>query len=105
MNHDDNTPVFGVPTTVPIGAATDDASLDHGADEIDSGLRIPVKDVNLFLAYCHEVGMLAAEDPRPNTPEEQASLDELLAMCRETLSKPLEQVREERRRRQRKAAR
>lgn len=104
MNHDDNTPAFGVPTTVPVGAATDDASLDHSADEIDPDLRIPVKDVNLFVAYCHEVGMLAAEDPRPNTPEEQESLDELLAMCRETMSKPREQLREERRRKQRKAS-
>lgn len=105
MNQDDNTPALGVPMTVRDGAAIDDTALPEPADKIDPDLRIPAKDVNLFLAYCHEVGMLAAEDPRPNTPEEQEDLDELVAMCSETLSKPREQVREERRRKQRRTSR
>ena len=69
---------------------------DPGADDIDPDLGIPVKDLNLFNGYWHARAVMAAEDPRPNTPEEQAADDELCARCLETLSKSPAEVRVER---------
>lgn len=69
---------------------------DPGADDIDPDLGIPVKDLNLFNGYWHARAVMASEDPRPNTPEEQAADDELYARCLETLSKSPAEVRVER---------
>lgn len=95
MNSDDNTPAFGVPNVRAV-ATIDDASRDQQVDEVDPDLGIPVKDLNLFNAYWHELAMIASEDPRPNTPEEQAADDELHARCLEMLSKSPAEVRAER---------
>ena len=73
-----------------LGAGTRDV------DDIDPALGIPVRDLNLFNAYWHELAVIASEDPRPNTPEEQAADDELYAKCLETLSKSPAEVRAER---------
>lgn len=99
MNHDDNTPALGVPTT-RAGATSDEGAVVQPRDEIDPNLGMPVKDLNLFNAYWHELGVMDGEDPRPNTPEEQTDVDELYAMGLATMSKSPEQVRQERRRRQ-----
>lgn len=96
MDSDDNTPAFGVrlgPVT-----ANDEASREQKADEIDPDLGIAVKDLNLFNAYWHELAMIASEDPRPNTTEEQAADDELHAKCLELMSKSPAEVRAERER-------
>ncbi len=95
MNSDDNTPAFGVATTRTVGAI-DETSGEQQADELDPDLGIPVKDLNLFNAYWHELAVMASEDPTPNTPEEQAADDELHARCLETLSKSPADVRRER---------
>ena len=95
MNRDDNTPAFGVPTR-RAAAAIDEASAEQTADELDPELGIPVKDLNLFNAYWHELAVMASEDPRPNTPEEQAADDELYAKCLEAMSKSPAEVRAER---------
>jgi hypothetical protein len=97
MNSDDNTPAFGV--RVPIGrtvGATDEASAEQTADELDPDLGIPAKDLNIFNAYWRELAVIASEDPRPNTAEEQLADDELYAKCLETTSKPPADVRAER---------
>ena len=95
MNNDDNTPAYGVPNVRAV-ATIDDASREQELDEVDPDLGIAVKDLNLFNAYWRELAMIASEDPRPNTPEEQAAEDELYARCLETLSKPPAEVRAER---------
>lgn len=69
---------------------------EPGEDDIDPDLGIPVKDLNLFNGYWHELAVMASEDPRPNTPEEQAADDELYARCLETLSRSPAEVRAER---------
>ncbi len=94
MDSDDNTPAFGV--KVRAVAANDEASREQTVEEIDPDLGIPVKDLNLFNAYWHELAVLASEDPRPNTPEDQAADDELHAKCLETMSKSPAEVRAER---------
>lgn len=106
MNHDDNTPTpaFGVPTVRP-GVAIGDASLDKSAEAIDPDLGIPVRDVNLFDAYSHELARMAAEDPRPDTPEEQADVERLYAMSLDAHTKTREQLLEERRLRRRTTSR
>ena len=97
MDSDDNTPAFGVPAGRTV-AVIDETSAEHTADELDPDLAIPVKDLNVFNAYWHELAVLASEDPRPNTAEEQAADDELHAKCLETLSKSPAEVRAERER-------
>lgn len=97
MTTDDKTPAFGVPTT-PAEGVLDEAVVEETSDAIDPDLGVPVKDLNLFDAYYHELGMLAVENPRTLSPEEQAALDELYATTLETMSKSPEQVRAERRR-------
>jgi hypothetical protein len=96
MDSDDNTPAFGV--KVRAVAANDEASREQAVEEIDPALGIPVKDLNLFNAYWHELSVLASEDPRENTAEEQAADDELHAKCFETMSKSPAEVRAERER-------
>ncbi len=96
MTNDDKTPAFGVPTNAT-EAIIDEASIEDGSDEVDPDLGIPAKDLRLFDAYFHELGVLAAEDPRPNSPEEQAAIDELYAQTLETMSKSPEELRVERR--------
>lgn len=97
MNSDDNTPAFGVPTG-RTAAALDDASAEQTADEVDPDLKIPVKDLNVFNAYWRELAVMASEDPRPNTAEDQAADDELHAKCLEMTSKSPAEVRAERER-------
>ena len=97
MDSDDNTPAFGVPRVRAV-AANDEASREQTVEEIDPDLGIPVKDLNLFNAYWHELAVLASEDPRANTAEEQAADDELHAKCLETMSKSPAEVRAERER-------
>lgn len=96
MDSDDNTPAFGV--KVRAVAANDEASRDQAVEEVDPDLGIPLKDLNLFNAYWHELAVLASEDPRANTAEEQAADDELHAKCLETMSKSPAEVRAERER-------
>jgi hypothetical protein len=96
MDSDDNTPAFGV--KVRAVAANDEASREQAVEEIEPALGIPVKDLNLFNAYWHELSVLASEDPRENTAEEQAADDELHAKCLETMSKSPAEVRAERER-------
>lgn len=96
MDSDDNTPAFGV--KVRAAAANDEASREQTVEEVDPDLGIPVKDLNLFNAYWHELAVLASEDPRANTAEEQAADDELHAKCLETMSKSPAEVRAERER-------
>ncbi len=57
-----------------------------------------MKDLNVFNAYWRELAMIASEDPRPNTAEEQAADDELYAKCLEVTSKSSAEVRAERER-------
>ena len=97
MNSDDNTPAFGVPAGRTV-AAIDETSAEPTADEHDPDLAIPVKDLNVFNAYWRELAVMASEDPRPNTSEEQATDDELYAKCLETTSKSPAEVRAERER-------
>jgi hypothetical protein len=97
MDSDDNTPAFGVRTS-RTDAVIDETSPEQTADEIDPDLAIPVKDLNVFNAYWHELAVIASEDPRPNTAEEQADDDELYAKCLETTSKSPAEVRAERER-------
>ena len=97
MNSDDNTPAFGVPAGRAV-VANDEASAEQTADELDPDLAIPVKDLNVFNAYWRELAVIASEDPRPNTPEEQAADDELYAKCLEVTSKSPAEVRAERER-------
>lgn len=96
MDSDDNTPAFGV--KVRAVAANDEASREQTVEEIDPDLGIPVKDLNLFNAYWHELAVLASEDTRANTAEEQAADDELHATCLETMTKSPAEVRAERER-------
>ena len=98
MTNDDKTPAFGVPTTAA-ESVLDEAAVEGTSSDIDPDLGLPVKDLNLFDAYYHELGMLAVENQRPLSPEEQAALDELYARTLETMSKSPEQVRAERQRR------
>ncbi len=70
--------------------------LCEAPDDLDPDLGIPIKDLNLVDAYFHELGIQAAEDRRPNTPEEQALDDALFARMKETMTKSPEQVRAER---------
>lgn len=97
MDSDDNTPAFGVRTGRAV-APIDETSAEQTADELDSDLAIPAKDLNVFNAYWHELAVIASEDPRPNTAEEQAADDELHAKCLETMSKSPAEVRAERER-------
>ena len=55
MDSDDNTPAFGV--KVRAVAANDEASREQTGEEIDPDLGIPVKDLNLFNAYWHELAV------------------------------------------------
>ena len=87
MTNDDKTPPFGVPR-LPV-----DNALDEPPDEIDPDLGIPEKDLRLFDAYYYELGTLASEDPRPNTPEEQEREDASFARIQDTMSKSPEEVR------------
>ena len=96
MDSDDNTPAFGV--KVRAVAANDEASREQAVEEIDPDLGIPGKDLNLFNAYWHELAVLASEDPRANTAEEQAADDELHVKCLETMLKSPAEVRAERER-------
>lgn len=97
MNSDDNTPAFGVPAGRAV-VANDEASADQTADELDPDLAIPVKDLNVFNAYWRELAVIASEDPRPNTAEEQAADDELYEECLDVTSKSPAEVRAERER-------
>ena len=97
MNSDDNTPAFGVPAG-RTAAAIDETSAEQTADELDPDLAIPVKDLNVFNAYWRELAVMASEDPRPNTAEDQVADDELYAKCLETTSKSPAEVRAERER-------
>ena len=94
MNSDDNTPAFGVPAGRAV-VANDEASAEQATDELDPDLAIPVKDLNVFNAYWRELAVIASEDPRPNTAEEQAADDELYAKCLEVTSKSPAEVRAE----------
>lgn len=82
-------------------ATGDEAAVERPRETIAPTLGIPVKDLNLFNAYWHELGVMDGEDSSPNTPEEQADVDELYAIGLVTMSKSPAQVREERRRRRR----
>ncbi len=86
MKSRDKTPASGVP--IAAAAIDNKGSAKQKIDDIDPVLGIPVRDLNLFNAYWHEVAVMASEDPRPNTPEEQVADDELYARCLETLSNP-----------------
>lgn len=104
MNRDDNTPALGVPTDV-VGAAVDNASFDPAAEQIDQDLGIPTKDVNLFDAYWHELARMAADDPRPDSAEDEADVEKLYAMCLDSQTKTRDQLLEERHERLRKTSR
>lgn len=52
--------------------------------------------LDLLDAYNHEQAMIASEDPRPCTPEEQADVDELMARAREVMKKSPDEIRAER---------
>ena len=97
MNSDDNTPAFGVPAGRAV-VANDEASAEQTADELDPDLAIPVKDLNVFNAYWRELAVIASEDPRPNTAQEQTADDELYSKCLEVTSKSPAEVRAERER-------
>ena len=92
MTNDDKTPPFGIPRIQGGGA------LDDPPDAIDPDLGLPDRDLKLFDAYYYELGVMAGEDPRPNTPEEQAIEDASWAEIMETMSKSPEEVRAARRR-------
>lgn len=99
MNSDDNnTPALGVPI-LPRTITTEEAPPESTGDAIHPELGIPIKDLNVFDAYWHEVGMLACEDPRPSTAEEKQRAEETYRSLLEMMSKPPEQVRAERDRR------
>jgi len=66
---------------------------------VDPVLGIPTKDLRLVDSYFHELAMEAALDPRPNTPEEQAIDDALLARARERMTISPDELRALRRRR------
>ena len=91
MTNDDKTPPFGIPR-LPAGSALDDPP-----DTIDPDVGVPERDLRLFDAYYYELGVMAGEDQRPNTPEEQAIEDESFAEIMETMSKSPDQVRADRR--------
>ncbi len=97
MNSDDNTPAFGVPAAGAVNVI-DEATGDQTADELDPDSGIPVKDLNVFNAYWHELAAIASESPRPNTAEEQAVDDELYMKCLETMSRSPAEIRAERER-------
>jgi hypothetical protein len=56
------------------------------ADDFDPALKVTESDLRLLDAYYHERAIDASEDPRPNTEEEQAADDALLAAMRKTMS-------------------
>jgi hypothetical protein len=97
MDSDDNTPAFGVPAGRAV-VANDEASAEQTGDELDPDLAIPVRDLNVFNAYWHELAVISSEDSRPNTAEEQAADDELYAKCLETTSKSPAEIRAQRER-------
>lgn len=55
--------------------------------------------LDLIDAYYHERGVIASEDPRPCSPEEQAEVYEIYARGLELMKKSPDEVRAERRRR------
>ncbi len=101
MTNDDNdkTPPFGVPR-LPARSALDDPP-----DVIDPDLGVTERDLNLFDAYHYELGVMAGEDPRPNTPEEQAIEAASWADAIEMMSKSPEEVRAQQAERRRRARR
>lgn len=98
MNTDDTTPSFGVPL-VPRTVTAEEASPDAPGDEVHPELGVPIKDLNVLDAYWYELGMLASEDPRPSTPEEQERAAATYQSLLDMMSRPPEEVRAERQRR------
>ena len=67
-------------------------------DGVDPALGVSEADLNLLDALYHQLALDAAEDPRPNTPEEDADDAWLMARARARMSMSPAEVRAQRER-------
>lgn len=51
-------------------------------------ISVEERDLRILDAFFHELAMDASNDPTPNTPEEQAEDDELMAWAQQLMATP-----------------
>ena len=74
------------------------ASALPAADSVDPVLGISETDLDVLDELNHQLALDAAEDPRPNTPEEDADVEWLMNRARQRMSMSPAEVRAQRER-------
>lgn len=65
-----------------------EATNEDTTPDSDLLLSVEERDLRILDAFFHELAMDASTDPTPNTPEEQAEDDALMAWAHEMMSTP-----------------
>ena len=92
------------PIVEPGRSAVDVKTVDQvapsppGADAVDPVLGVSEADLNLLDNFYHQLALDAAEDPRPNTPEEDADDEWLMDRAQKRMSMSPAEVRAQRER-------
>ncbi len=95
MSDDWSTPTAEYERPGSKATAADDAEAIT-RDEIDPVLGITERDLNLVDAFYYHLALEASQDPRPNTAEEDADDEWLIARARERMSMSPAEVRAQR---------
>jgi len=65
-----------------------EAAINDATPDLDLLQGVEERDLRILDALFHELALEAAKDPTPNTPEEQAEDDKLMAWAEQLMATP-----------------